>query len=126
MSGAGAANFALELTRGPFLGSRKGNCTAARRLQFASSGGAVGRGSRRAEGEAGAGGPRAAQRRTLGGHDKLISLVALVPEDCCPWHERTFTSPVQVGCRRRFVLTRGNTEAVAGAAARSRVTHVEE
>jgi hypothetical protein len=57
-------NFALELTRGPFAGPRKVNCMAARRLHLASSGWAVGRGSRRA-----AGGrrecPRAAQRGAL-------------------------------------------------------------
>jgi hypothetical protein len=44
------ANFALELTRGPFAGKGEANCTASRRLHFASSGGAVGRGSRRAAG----------------------------------------------------------------------------
>jgi hypothetical protein len=35
-------------SRGPFLGARKSNCTASRRLHLASSGGAVGRGSQRA------------------------------------------------------------------------------
>ena len=43
-----ASNSPLELTRGPFPGARKSNCTASRRLHLASSGGAVGRGSQRA------------------------------------------------------------------------------
>ena len=75
--------------------------------------------------EAGAGRGRAGLAWALGGHVKLSSLVAHTPEDRCPWHAHAFTSLVQVGCRRRFVLPSGNTEAAAGATARSRVTHVE-
>src|SRR5204862_6786818 len=43
-------NDALELTRGPFAGTGETNCTASRRLHFASSGCTVGRGSRRSVG----------------------------------------------------------------------------
>src|SRR6266508_2490565 len=42
------ANFALELTRGPFLGTRKSNCTASRWLLFAPSEALVSRGSQHA------------------------------------------------------------------------------
>src|SRR4029077_10764329 len=44
------ANSPLELTRGPFPGTGGTNCTASLRLHLASSGYAVGRGSRRAAG----------------------------------------------------------------------------
>jgi hypothetical protein len=42
------ANFALELTRGPFLGTEKSNCMASRWLHLAPSGALVSRGSQRA------------------------------------------------------------------------------
>src|SRR5207248_5869618 len=44
------ANFALELTRGPFLGEGKVNCMAARWPHFAPSEALVGRGGQRAAG----------------------------------------------------------------------------
>jgi hypothetical protein len=41
-------NFALELTRGPFVGTGETNCTASRRLHVAPFEGLVSRGSQRA------------------------------------------------------------------------------
>src|SRR6266542_6561780 len=41
-------NFALELTRGPFAGTRKSNCMASRRPHVAPSEALVSRGGRRA------------------------------------------------------------------------------
>jgi hypothetical protein len=43
-----ATNFALELTRGPFAGTWKSNCLAARQPHFAPSEALVGRGGHRA------------------------------------------------------------------------------
>src|SRR6266542_5867097 len=58
------ANFALELARGPFAGTGETNCTASRWLHFApSEASSVAAAS--VPREAGAGCPRAAQRRAF-------------------------------------------------------------